>query len=160
MLAREVLHLRGMINKKEAGFVIDAQEIVPDLYFHREPLEIAPDEEEAVVEEGPQPTPEFLMPEHVYYEPAAAIAMEVEMPTMVVVEPTRFEVVTAPVPTAVPEEVRPVIMLLCSPPPNRQESLSTLLQEKPIEEEPRLDLKVERIKDWAAASKPHDDSGK
>jgi hypothetical protein len=48
MLAREVLHLRGTINKLVGGFIIETQLIMPDLYFHREPQEQIVMEEEMV----------------------------------------------------------------------------------------------------------------
>lgn len=46
MLAREVLLIRGRINRV-TGFMIDDKEIMPDLYFYRDP------EEEEVKEEAP-----------------------------------------------------------------------------------------------------------
>jgi len=46
MLAREVLLIRGRINRI-TGFVIDDKDIMPDLYFYRDP------EEEEVKEEKP-----------------------------------------------------------------------------------------------------------
>jgi small subunit ribosomal protein SAe len=52
LLAREVLLLRGKINR-QTGFVVDGKVVMPDLYFHRDPQEtekeeqIEPDHKEA-----------------------------------------------------------------------------------------------------------------
>lgn len=49
LLAREVLTLRGKISR-QSGFVLEDKEIMPDLYFYRDPQE---QEKEEAVEAAP-----------------------------------------------------------------------------------------------------------
>jgi len=80
MLAREVLHLRGSINKS-MGFIISlhsgTSEIMPDLYFHREPQEIAVEEEE----EKRQIDESAVQPEITVDQSGWGDTMEVEQPS-------------------------------------------------------------------------------
>lgn len=50
-LAREVLKLRGKINR-QLGFVLDDKIIMPDLYFYRDPQEQEKDEEVEAIPVG------------------------------------------------------------------------------------------------------------
>lgn len=43
MLAREILILRGKISR-QSGFLLDGKEIMPDLYFYRDPTETEKEE--------------------------------------------------------------------------------------------------------------------
>lgn len=54
LLAREILILRGKISR-QTGFVLDGKEIMPDLYFYRDPQE---SEKEVVGGEVAAPVPE------------------------------------------------------------------------------------------------------
>jgi len=119
MLAREVLHLRGRIDKSK-GFSFkpkeEGNEIVPDLYFHREPQEIAIEEE---AEEKPQidkTTPAPLEPADAEKSAWGEEDMDAD-----------------PVLEVVGERVE---------------------REQAPPEERGLNLRMERIVDWAAASKP------
>lgn len=53
LLAREVLTMRGKINR-QTGFELEGKEIMPDLYFYRDPEDIEKDEAEAPVDAAPQ----------------------------------------------------------------------------------------------------------
>lgn len=118
MLAREVLHLRGAINKSK-GFVISLHsgpsEIMPDLYFHREPQEIAVEEEEKrqIDESGVQP-PEITADKSGW---ADETGMDVDLPST-------------------------------------EERVVDIEPEVPAPQEEKLNIRMERIVDWAAASKP------
>jgi len=116
MLAREVLHLRGSINKS-VGFVISlhsgASDITPDLYFHREPQEIAVEEEE----EKRQIDESAAQPEITADKSGWGEDMEVE-------------------------------------PPMTEERVVEIEQGIPAPQEEKLNIRMERIVDWAAASKP------
>jgi len=119
MLAREVLHLRGRIDKS-SGFVIKSSvgedsDIMPDLYFHREPQEIALEEEgeeKPQIDETTPAVPELPVGEKLLGWGEGDVEME---PTLEVVG------------ERVAEDQAP--------------------------QEERLNLRMERIVDWAAASK-------
>ncbi|CAI4230510.1 unnamed protein product [Auanema sp. JU1783] len=57
-LAREILILRGKISR-QTGFVLDGKEIMPDLYFYRDPHEA---EKEEAGEVAPIPTSDYSAP--------------------------------------------------------------------------------------------------
>jgi small subunit ribosomal protein SAe len=67
MLAREVLTIRGKMNQA-TGFMIEDKEIMPDLYFYRDPEEVdkqeqtAEKKEEGEEERWANPTNEFATP--------------------------------------------------------------------------------------------------
>jgi small subunit ribosomal protein SAe len=52
-LAREVLTIRGKINRA-TGFVIDDKDIMPDLYFYRDPEDVEKEEQAADRKEEPE----------------------------------------------------------------------------------------------------------
>lgn len=61
LLAREVLLIKGKMTR-QTGFVLDDKEIMPDLYFYRDP-EDQEKEEVAEVREWKEPAPVVPMPE-------------------------------------------------------------------------------------------------
>ena len=53
MLAREILMIKGKISR-QTGFILDDKEIMPDLYFYRDPADIEREEaQEAAAIEAP-----------------------------------------------------------------------------------------------------------
>jgi len=123
MLAREVLHLRGGINKSK-GFIISlhsgSSEIMPDLYFHREPQEIAVEEEEKrqIDESAVQQLAEITMDKSgTGWGDETGTGMEVGQPST-------------------------------------EERVVDTEPEVPAPQEEKLNIRMERIVDWAAASKP------
>ncbi|VDL73843.1 unnamed protein product [Nippostrongylus brasiliensis] len=58
LLAREILILRGKISR-QTGFVLDDKEIMPDLYFYRDPTE---SEKQEVTEIMPEVKPDYEVP--------------------------------------------------------------------------------------------------
>jgi small subunit ribosomal protein SAe len=61
LLAREILILRGKISR-QTGFVLDGKEIMPDLYFYRDPVETEKEESKdaAVIQEYSAPTEQIV----------------------------------------------------------------------------------------------------
>ncbi|PIO73186.1 hypothetical protein TELCIR_04856 [Teladorsagia circumcincta] len=58
LLAREILILRGKISR-QTGFVLDDKEIMPDLYFYRDPQE---SEKQEAAEIMPEVKPDYEVP--------------------------------------------------------------------------------------------------
>ena len=75
LLAREVLFIKGRITRQK-GFVLDDKEMMPDLYFYRDPEEAEKEEQQAEVRDeikddrwgqeiAPQPIPTEVSPKSI-----------------------------------------------------------------------------------------------
>ncbi|CAD6192963.1 unnamed protein product [Caenorhabditis auriculariae] len=70
LLAREVLILKGKISR-QTGFVLDGKEIMPDLYFYRDPQDT--EKEEAAAIEANEPSEFQPVPNEIDFSQAAEV---------------------------------------------------------------------------------------